>query len=154
MTRLALAAALVVTLTATAWSQSAMADMAAVNRSLADLMRAYTQRDMDAIAALMASDVRAFGSNFTATGVEEFRRKGAPALAMVRGARPVSKQDVAMSGNIAYVAFLVDTDRQVPPQAQPATTRMRWTVVFERRNSRWVITHFHLSPEPAGSTVR
>jgi ketosteroid isomerase-like protein len=129
-------------------AQSAMADMAAVNKALADLMGAYARRDMNAIAQLMASDVVAFGSNYTAAGVEDFRRKGAPALAMVRGARPASKQDVAMSGNIAYVAFLVDTDRQPPGGGAITSTRVRWTLIFERRNSRWVITHFHLSTDP------
>jgi ketosteroid isomerase-like protein len=96
----------------------------------------------------MATDVRAFGSVFTATGVDEFKKKAAPVLATVRGARPASKQDIAMSGNIAYVAFLVDTDRQLAAGAPVQTARIRWTVVFERRNSRWVVTHFHLSPEP------
>jgi ketosteroid isomerase-like protein len=130
-------------------AQSAMADMAAVNKTLADLLSAYTKRDMNAVAAVMAPDVKAFGSSFSADGIDEFRRKGAPALSMVRGARPASKQDVAMSGNIAYVAFLVDTDRQSAANAPTTTTRMRWTIVFERRSSRWVVTHFHLSPEPA-----
>jgi ketosteroid isomerase-like protein len=122
--------------------------MAAVNKTLADLLAGYTARDMDAIVRVMASDVRAFGSSFTATGVDEFRRKGAPALAMVRGARPAGKQDVAMSGNIAYVAFLVDTERQMSAGAAPVTVRVRWTVIFERRNSKWVVTHFHLSNDP------
>lgn len=132
-------------------AQSAMTDIAAINKTLADLMAAYTQRDMDGVARLMADDVKAFGSNYTASGVAEFRRKAAPALAMVRGVRPASKQDVAMSGNIAYVAFLVDTDRQTTADAAVMTAKIRWTVVFERRSNRWVVTHFHLSPDPPPS---
>jgi uncharacterized protein (TIGR02246 family) len=122
------------------------ADMAAINTTLASAMDAYARRDLAGVAALMTPDVRAFGSSYTANGLEEFRRKAAPVIAAIRGVRTVTKQDVTMSGNVAWVAFTTDTDRDAGTSVQ--TSRVRWSIVFERRNNQWRIAHFHLSTDP------
>jgi uncharacterized protein (TIGR02246 family) len=120
--------------------------MAAINTALANAIAAYARRDLAGVAALMTPDVRAFGSSYTANGLEEFTREAAPALAAVRGVRTLTKQDVTMSGNVAWVAFTTDTERDTGTGVQ--TNRVRWSIVFERRNNQWRIAHFHLSPDP------
>jgi ketosteroid isomerase-like protein len=122
------------------------ADMGAINSALAELVKAYQERNAPAIAALMANEVQAFGSTFNATGLEEWRTKAAPALAPVRGARVAGRQDVTMSGNLAYVAFVTDVQRE--SSTGVVTEQARWTVVFQKSNNRWLVVHYHLSPNP------
>jgi ketosteroid isomerase-like protein len=128
----------------------ATADIAAVNQTLAELMDAYNRRDMAGITRLMAPDLVAYGSIYNAVGPDDLRVKSAGALAPVRGARTATKQDITMSGNVAWVAFMLDTDKQTG--AEVSTTRARWTVVFEKRSNRWMIAHFHVSPDPEART--
>jgi ketosteroid isomerase-like protein len=122
--------------------------MVAINSVLTQLMDAYNRGDLDGVTKLMANEVVAFGSVFNARGVAEVRQKAGAAVKSVKGARPVEKPDVTMSGNLAFAAFRTDVERDAA--GGPATVRLRWTVVFQKTNSRWVVTHFHVSPEPKG----
>lgn len=122
------------------------ADIAAINTALADLLRAYEQGNLAGITAVMANELQAFGSTFNAVSLDEFRTKAADTLRGIRGVKPASQQDVTMSGNLAYVGFFTDVQREAPGGVVMA--RSRWTVVFQKMNNRWVVVHYHLSPDP------
>jgi ketosteroid isomerase-like protein len=93
----------------------------------------------------MAPDVVGYGSVYDANGLAEFKARAAAPLSTVRAARLVGRQDVTMSGNLAFVAFMTDVDREGSAQA----VRQRWTLVLQKRDARWVIAHYHLSPDPS-----
>ena len=126
------------------------ADMGAINNLLAELLRNYQERNVAGMSGLMATELQAYGSTFNATSLQDWRNKVSNTLTSVRGVRVVGKQDVTMSGNLAYVAFLTDVQREAP--AGVTTGRARWSVVFQKSNNRWVVVHYHVSPDPTGRT--
>lgn len=127
-------------------AQDPMADMGAINAVLANLRQAYVRADAVALAALMAQDVQGFGSLGTVNGLAEFAKAAPALLEGVRDVRVLGRQDVTMSGNLAYVAFVNEVQRTGRPGAE--NVRQRWTVVLQRRDDRWQIVHYHVSPLP------
>ncbi len=98
-------------------------DMGEINAVLQDLLKAYTAADLEAITRLMANEVVAYGSVFNANGLDELRTRGGAALRGVRRADVVTKPDVTMSGNLAYVAYVAEVERSVDAGVQKARLR-------------------------------
>lgn len=120
--------------------------MAAINGVLIQLNRGYVTKDVAVLMSTMADDVQAYGSAFNISNLADFKTASEKVLATIIDARPASKQDVTLSGNLAYVNFLMDV--QMKTDQGPRTGRTRWTVVFRKQNNKWAVTHFHVSRDP------
>jgi ketosteroid isomerase-like protein len=143
---LALAALAVEPQRALAGQATPTGEMVAINDVLMQLMDGYSRGDLDAVGKLMANEVVAFGSIFDARGLAEVKQKAGPALNGIKGARPLEKPDVTMSGNLAFAAFRTDVEKDATVGA--SSVRLRWTIVLQKASNRWVVTHFHVSPDP------
>jgi ketosteroid isomerase-like protein len=121
--------------------------MVAINDVLMKLMDAYTKGDLVAAGTMMMPDIVAFGSTFNASNAAEVAAKAAPTVKGIKSALPLEKPNVTMSGNLAFATFRTDVHREGAAGAE--TRRLRWTVVFQKANDRWLVSHFHTSSEPS-----
>jgi ketosteroid isomerase-like protein len=97
----------------------------------------------------MHDDVQGFGSSFNAANLAELREHSDRVLATIISAKLASKQDVTLSGNLAYVNYVMDV--QMKTDQGPRAGRTRWTVIFRKMNNKWAVTHFHVSRDPTMS---
>jgi ketosteroid isomerase-like protein len=126
------------------------ADVLAVLTKLAD---AYTQRDLDAVMALFATDpdLTLFG-----TGADERRLGTDEVRAQIQRdfdqSEAINLQwgwyQVAALGPVAWVA--AEADAHVRVEGHETIIPLRFTLVCEQYNADWRVIHAHLSSPTAG----
>ena len=95
---------------------------------------------------VMHDDVQGFGSSFNAANLAELKQHSDRVLSTIISAKLAGKQDVTLSGNLAYVNYVMDVEMKTDQGPRPGRTR--WTVIFRKMNNRWAVTHFHVSRDP------
>lgn len=145
--RILLAAAVTLAVAAPAGAQSS--PTGEIRRQLTEYVAGWRSMDVDRVSALYASDADILffdGAPLKYTGWAEYEKGAKAGFAGLKSIAIGPSADMSIHRN-GKVAWSTGTMSMTIVPKQGAATRLdvRSTIVWEKRESRWLIVHEHLS---------